>query len=247
MNNPQVENGYTKLANEIVDAFCKFRIRGESWQVLWVILRKTYGYNKKEDWISNSQIIEMTGLKKQNVWRELSELITCKIVIKIDDKLKLNKNYSEWIHLKKSSKVITEKESSKVITRVIKIDTKVINIDGHKRQYTKDNTTKEITTNVVREFGNSQINECRDYFLKVFELPDEDGSKKWNRIYWANLIRKSRSGVVGVKWLIDLAHEDEWFRNNITSAKQLSNNQMKIMNRRRSSVPKIAVMPKGEI
>lgn len=237
----QLENGYTKIANEMIDAFCKFRIRGESWQVLMAIFRKTYGYNKKEDWIAHTQIVEMTGLDKGNASRELSKLITQNIVVKSDNKLRLNKNYKEWKQVVKSD----NKELSKVTIPVVNIDTVVVKSDGNKRQYTKDNTTKEIIPNGIREFGNSQINECRDYFLKVFQLPKEDGSIKWNRIYWSNLIKASKTGVMGVKWLIDQAHEDEWLRNNITSAKALSNNQIKIVARRRGSknINNIAVNP----
>ena len=144
------------------------------------IFRKTYGYNKKEDWIAHSQIVEMTGLHKGNVSRELSKLITQHIVIKIDNKLRLNKNYKEWVVIKNDNK----KKLSKLIEPVIKSETKVIKSDGNKIQYTKDNITKEIIPKGIREFGNPQINEVRDYFLKVFQLPKEDGSVKWNRIYF---------------------------------------------------------------
>lgn len=229
MTNVQLENGYTKIANELMDALCHFRINGEARQVLDCIIRKTYGYNKKEDWIAHSQIVEMTGMLKGNVSRELSKLITRKLVIKTDNKLRLNKNYNEWIKVIKSD----NKKLSKVITPVINIDTKVIKSEGNKIQYTKDNTTKEITTNVVRGFGNPQINEVHDYFLQVFQLPKEDGSIKWNRIYWNNLIKQSRTGVAGVKWLIDLAYQDEFLRPNITSARSLSNKQVLIISRKR--------------
>ena len=241
MASPQLENGYIKIANELTKAFCCNRIRGQAWQVLWSILHKTYGYNKKEDWISHSQIVILTGLKKGNVSRELSILITMNIVIRSDNRLSLNKNYDTW----KLSKVITKKSLSEVITPVIRSDTKVIRSDGNKRQYTKDNTTKDITVRTVSGFGNPQINEVRDYFLKVFQLPKEDGSIKWNRIYWNNLIKQSKSGISGVKWLIDMAYQDEFLRPNITSAKSLSNKQVMIVSRRRGKIQtnKIAVNP----
>ena len=53
-NRPQIENGYTRIANEILDTLCMFSIPGECMQVLNCILRKTYGYQKKEDRISNN-------------------------------------------------------------------------------------------------------------------------------------------------------------------------------------------------
>ena len=67
MAEPQKENGYTPIANEIMDALCRIRIPGEERQVLDCIFRKTYGWNKCEDSISLTQFMEMTGLKKPAV------------------------------------------------------------------------------------------------------------------------------------------------------------------------------------
>lgn len=243
MASPQLENGYMRIANELGDVFCRHRIRGLSWQILWTIFRKTYGYNKKEDWISHTQIVEATGLKKGNVSRELSKLITMNIVIRSDNKLRLNKDYDTW----KLSEVITHKKLSKVITSVIKSDNKVIRSEGNNIQYTKDNTTKEIIHKNVLGFGNPDINEISSYFLQVFQIPKEDCSKGQSRQYWYHLLRESKTGASGVKWLIDQAHEDEFYRNNITSSKDLYYKRVKIIARKRGNIPKVAVMPKEAI
>ena len=96
MANPQKENGYTAIANEIMEALAHYRIPGEQRQVLDVIIRKTYGFNKKADMISNSQFVRATGLKKQTVHRAIKGLIL-KNVIKKDDRYiptyQFNKNY----------------------------------------------------------------------------------------------------------------------------------------------------------
>lgn len=238
----QLENGYTKIANEIIDAFCKFRIRGESWQVLMAIFRKTYGYNKKEDWIAHTQIVEMTGLHKGNVSRELSKLITQNIVIKTDNKLRLNKNYKEWKEVIKSD----NKKLSKVKPLVIKSETLVIKSEGNKRQYTKDNTTKEITTNVVTE-RSSDIDEVSEYFLQVMKIPKEDCPIQKSRRYWHSLLKEGGRGVEGVKRLIDLAGQDEWYKNNITSSMDLYYKRIKLIARKRGNSPMVAVMPKEAI
>ena len=49
MVSPQWENGYTKIANEILESLARIRINGEARQVLDVIIRKTYGYGKKTE------------------------------------------------------------------------------------------------------------------------------------------------------------------------------------------------------
>jgi len=62
MANPQIENGYTRIANETMDALAKIRIPGQARQVLDFILRKTYGWNKKTDMISFITIRKRDGI-----------------------------------------------------------------------------------------------------------------------------------------------------------------------------------------
>ena len=140
MANPQSENGHIDIANEIVDALAAIRISGEEMQCLWVILRKTYGWKKKFDWIALSQFEGMTGIKRPNIVRALSKLIDKNIVIKKDNGIKISygfqKDYKIW---KPLSKKIT---LSKKIKDVIKKD----NLPLSKKIPTKDTTTKDIYT-----------------------------------------------------------------------------------------------------
>lgn len=82
MANPQIENGYTRIANEIMDALAKIRIPGQARQVLDFILRKTYGWNKKTDMISLSQFVEGTGLSKVAVCKGINKLLGMNIITK---------------------------------------------------------------------------------------------------------------------------------------------------------------------
>ena len=82
MANPQVENGHIDLAHDIVEKFCTYRLSGEEWQVLWVILRKTYGWHKKKDKIALSQFKDMTTLTRSRVCLLLSKLVTRGVIKK---------------------------------------------------------------------------------------------------------------------------------------------------------------------
>lgn len=240
---PQLENGYIKVANEIMDAFCRFRIPGETRQILDAIIRKTYGWNKKEDWIAQSQIILMTELLKGNVSRGLSEAITHRLVIKCDNKIKINKNYKEWISFggnhynPKLSESITHKKVIADETRVIVNDSKVIGSEGNKRHYTKDTTTKDKDNTIVLSDAKLRHKLDIDLILKTLreklELPKLDLSERVNRQYAWSLLRKSRKGVDGVLWLIDQAADNDWFRNRITSTRDLWSNQVKIVAQKR--------------
>jgi phage replication O-like protein O len=140
MANPQTEEGYIALASEIVEQFCKYRISGEEWLVLWSVIRKTYGWKKKEDRIALSQFAVMTGLKRQTVLRAINKLSSKKIiaVIKNDDSgmniYSFNKNFDQWSTLSKKITV-----SSKKIISVIKKD----NLLSSKKIHTKETITKE--------------------------------------------------------------------------------------------------------
>lgn len=81
MASPQIEDGYTKIAHEILEALAKVYIPPDSRRCLDVIFRQTYGYNKKEDRISLSQFSTKTGMKVGNIPRALSKLRKMNIII----------------------------------------------------------------------------------------------------------------------------------------------------------------------
>ncbi len=72
--NPQVENGYTRIANEIMEALAKYRIPGEQMQCLMVNFRQTYGWQKKTADISLNEFALATGIHRANVHRTLNKL-----------------------------------------------------------------------------------------------------------------------------------------------------------------------------
>ncbi|MFC1558732.1 replication protein, partial [candidate division KSB1 bacterium] len=98
MNN----NEYTKLPNDLLEALARIRISGEAVQVLLFIIRKTLGWNKREDAISYSQFVLGTGLLKPNIRRALIKLQQMNIVFIINtdngrtNKYRINKDYETW-------------------------------------------------------------------------------------------------------------------------------------------------------
>lgn len=132
---PQLENGYTRIADEIMDAFIAYRIPGEQMQCVLFIIKKTYGFNKIWDMISNSQFVEATGMAKQSVGRAINSLVDKNIVNKkVDNYIpsyRFNKNYKKW---KSSTKRCTV---NKKVLKVPKSSTKklptidIITIDNN--------------------------------------------------------------------------------------------------------------------
>ena len=151
MDSPQLENGYTKIVNELMDALIKYRIPGEQMQCLLFIIRKTYGWNKKEDDISLSQFVDATGINKPCVVRAINGLKEKKIiaVIKKDNRTtttyRFNKFYKTWKAL--SKKIIVIKKDNKSLSKKI---------------HTKETIQKK----VCKKFTPPEIQDVLKYFQK---------------------------------------------------------------------------------
>lgn len=118
MDNLQRENGHIDIAHGIAEALTHTNLSAYESRVLWCIFRKTYGYQKKEDWIAISQIVEMTGLHKAHVSRTLKLLCLRNIVTKGGNKMGFNKYQSQWRELPKG--VTTHHKLPKGVPRVTK-------------------------------------------------------------------------------------------------------------------------------
>lgn len=81
--NPQKEDGYTPIAHTILEALATHVISPDEWRVLMVILRKTYGWNKKTDSISLSEFARITGITRNHVSRVICKLASRNIIYRV--------------------------------------------------------------------------------------------------------------------------------------------------------------------
>jgi len=103
MASPQLEGGYIRIANEIVDALIRQKLSGRDLRLILFIIRKTYGYNKKKDAISYNQIAEALSIKRQHACSILNRLVLLKMVTPVTkngntltNTLEFNKDYEKW-------------------------------------------------------------------------------------------------------------------------------------------------------
>lgn len=177
MASPQKENGYTAIANEIMEALSRFRINGEARQVLDWILRKTYGFNKTEDAISLSQFVLGTGLKKNTIIKALSKLRFLNLITQkgnaIANTYRFNKNFDTWKALPKK---VTKPKKGMAITQ-----------KGKKYNPKRDiqkTVTKDILTKDISE-QSSQVQNLFNFFYKTinpnisFENKTERKAADW--------------------------------------------------------------------
>jgi len=102
MANPQKENGHSPVANELTEAFARTSLNGTQFRLLWVVIRKTYGWNRKMDTIALVQFCEATGLPKKLVSRELGRLVKRHIITAWGDdhhpkQFGIQKDYTRWL------------------------------------------------------------------------------------------------------------------------------------------------------
>ncbi len=161
--NPQLENGYLRIANEIMEALARVRIPGEARQILDVIFRKTYGFQKKADAISLSQFSYLTGLSRRSAQRAISQLLTMNIIRKRADARPItysfNKNYEQW------------KPSAK--RRTVRKKADRVSAKKRTKLSAKTRTTKEKKDTITKERDAVTSHEHRrmiDYWSEQYRL-----------------------------------------------------------------------------
>ncbi|WP_238334438.1 replication protein [Arsenophonus endosymbiont of Bemisia tabaci] len=136
----EIESGYTRVANELLESLASSDLTARQLKVMLAIVRKTYGFGKKFDRISDSQIAEITCLSRQNVNKAKNELITMRYLILEDNKIGVNKTVSDWINQSRDS------VSNLKTKNVSKLETDgVSRLETHKRNLLKKKENTPLT------------------------------------------------------------------------------------------------------
>jgi phage replication O-like protein O len=75
MAKAQLENGFTRIANEIIDCLMQTNLSGREMRVFMSIIRETYGWNTKDRSVSLSRIAELIRIDRKHVPRLVRNLI----------------------------------------------------------------------------------------------------------------------------------------------------------------------------
>ena len=96
--NPQKENGYTPIANEILDAVLMRRWTKTQQKVLMIIWRFSYGFSKKKAWFGFMQDMCAYDLARAKIGRVLTELEDMNVLLVDRDlgEITFNKDYLSW-------------------------------------------------------------------------------------------------------------------------------------------------------
>lgn len=91
-----LDDGYTRIANELLEAVMAADLTARQLKVVLAVIRKTYGFGKKFDRITNTQIAMMTGIHHTHVCKAKNEMIAMNIIISNGQTIGVNKVISEW-------------------------------------------------------------------------------------------------------------------------------------------------------
>lgn len=97
--NPQLEDGFMKVANFLTDGVLLSDLTKDELKITIAIMRRTYGYSKKMAQISTSVFQAMTKIDRRNVVRALNSLIEAgRVGRSAGAKMKFGKPvYNYWI------------------------------------------------------------------------------------------------------------------------------------------------------
>jgi phage replication O-like protein O len=102
MSSPQKENGYTAIANEILEQIARVKLSPTQYRIIFIVWRYTYGFNRKEHNLSLGFLSKATGCDKRQIQRELKNLEEMKVIKQnvTNGKsriIRFNKHYDTWV------------------------------------------------------------------------------------------------------------------------------------------------------
>lgn len=244
-----LSNGYTRIANEIQKLKPRLRMSGREWQCLEAVIWLTYGWNKKQDRVTNTVISELTGLSDSHVSDAIKLLAARGIIFShkhgVMKTVGINTELSAWVLDKpKTGKLfpktgITFPESEKTFPETV--DTQDYNKNNIKRsssrnsEESRDVKTQEflsrhpeaadgIYTPAGKSWGTADdLKAARWIFDKALTMNASLSEPNW--VEWANTIRLMRLQDKRTHYeiceLFKWANEDDFWQENILSPSKL--------------------------
>lgn len=242
-----LSNGYTRIANEIQKLKPRLRMSGREWQCLEAIIWLTYGWNKKQDRVTNTVISELTGLSDSHVSDAIKLLAARGIIFShkhgVMKTVGINTELSAWVLDKpKTGKLfpktgISFPKSGKTFPETV--DTQDYNKNNIKRSSSKNSVESSdrakntvlvkhpgsaIQTPKGDKWGTAEDLQCAEWILALVETI-KPSTAKTDLAPWANDIRLMREldgrSHREICELFKWASRDAFWCSNILSPKKL--------------------------
>ncbi|MGE7607607.1 replication protein [Peribacillus frigoritolerans] len=227
MANPQKENGYTAVANELLEQIMKISLNGTQFRIVLAVWRYTYGFRRTAHTMPLSYIASKIEASKGQVQNALDQLIKKKIIEIVEDskggrKLRVKKNYDEW---ESKETPVPETSNPKPIKPKKVVKKKVYEEDNsyYKMAVYFHNLVKTVAKEAGIEhlISRANLQTWADDFRKLVELEKVD----------------KRLAKDVMDWVVT----DDFWRTNILSAstfrKQFAKLAMKMASQKKPSQP----------
>src|SRR3990167_4622116 len=134
----QLEDGHTRINNEVLEQLVKRGLLGSEYALIFFVIRKTWGWGKREDFISLTQFERGLEVSRHTVINTIKNLVARKILVKGStlDKQKIayrfNKYHNQW--LGKDASPVQNKMTTSEAVRL-----KLVKRSAHTKETTKEN------------------------------------------------------------------------------------------------------------
>jgi len=96
MANPQITDAHLRIAHSINEAIMMRDFTKRQRKILDLILRLSWGCNKKEAIIPFQKDFCLVGINEVDIRKELEWLVVSKVIIRDDTVYSFNKNFDDW-------------------------------------------------------------------------------------------------------------------------------------------------------
>lgn len=191
MADVQLENGYIRIATELMDEIIRRDFSKRQLAILHFVIRLSYGCRKKDCLIDKYNLFEIAGVNKVDIKKELKFLRECGVICWEESTMifSINKDYEKWqitpskgfekerfdqlIHeniKRKVSKTLTDLENT-VSKTLTKLGLKV-----------SESLTSELVKHLLELFGSAweskdeQVlkDSIKDIYLKIYKEEEEE-------------------------------------------------------------------------
>jgi len=212
MASPQLEDGYTRIANELLDAMIKSDLSKREMKVALCVARMTYGFARKV-WVTDYQeIAERTGLLRRHVISTVKSLQTRSVVSKKvasnTIRLSIMKDYDSWTGVTKTVTPSRGDQNSHSKGDQNSHSKGDQNSHSYKEKESFKETIKKVALSIFTDIRERQPN---------FKQPN---FKVWEKDIRLTVERDNRT-VAEVLSVWQWAHESDFWQANILSPAKL--------------------------
>jgi len=208
MASPQCENGYTRIANELLDALCALRICGQELRVVLFVARKTYGYQKKQDKLSYGQIAAATNIPRKRVAEHVKTLCNKNILSILNNgdrkplTMWINKDYEQWQSVPKKGDI--PNNGDRTIPK--NGDRTIPNIGDHKRKKERKKLPSDFLE-FSRNFLEYQQKQLGNGLVKITDAKIRAGAEAIDKLVRIDGYSLQNDIRPALAWAV---HDDFW-------------------------------------